>query len=204
MWPADQALLSLPREQALLGGSRKTQGGIAWISGEGASHFLRFFLTVCTPLLSMPWGVRGRQERPETDGHLGSLQGLPRAAHQEGCSAKGRSAAEPWTWKGESLPPGQTALRSLQGRSSLSKADGRSRHPSVAHSSPGALTMPLCASLPSMGLAFHPNLGCPPKPSSQASLPVHQCRGSSPEPTTAFACLPESEFLALPPTVQSS
>lgn len=25
-----------------------TWEGIAWISGEGASHFLRFFLTVCT------------------------------------------------------------------------------------------------------------------------------------------------------------
>lgn len=64
--------------------------------------------------------------------------------------------------------------------------------------------MPLWACFPAMGLAFHLNLGCPPKPSSRASLPVHQCRGSSPEPTTAFAYLPESEFLALPPRVQSS
>lgn len=160
---------------------------------------------MCTPLLSMPWGVRGRQERPETDGRLGSLQGLPRAAHQEGCSAKGRPAAEPWAWKGESVSSGRTTLRSLQGRSSLSKADERSRHPSVAHSSPGALTMPLCASLPAMGLAFHPNLGCPPL----SPLARHPCLCTSvagPHQSQPLPLLvsPKSEFLALPPTVQSS
>lgn len=50
--------------------------------------------------------------------------------------------------------------------------DGRSGHASVAHSSPGALTMPLWACLPAMGLAFHPNLDVPLSP-QPASLPVH-------------------------------
>ena len=41
-----------------------------------------------------------------------SQEGTLPSAYQGGCSAKGRPAAEPWAWEGESLPPGWTALSS--------------------------------------------------------------------------------------------
>lgn len=195
---------SRPGERALLGGGERRGKGLLGSNEGGALPEVPPH-SVNRPTLHTLGCRRGTGGlRPMVisgPSRASQARTLP-SAHRGGCSAKGGPAAGSRAREGHSLPPGWTALEGPAGKEQpLPRLGGRSGSPHNAHSSPGALIMPLCASQP-WASPFIPTSGVLPKPLQPGILArVPESRVL----TRANQCLHLSPPVRIPcsPTVQS-